>query len=179
MMGSVFAMQGIGQFCAALMTLIVTAGFKESLLTATTAAKCNGVCGLAVDKMWRIIIGFGAVPGCIALYYRLTIPETPRYTFDVARDITKGGADVKAYIAGTAQGVPDEIERVKVLQADEGKLEIPAASMRDFFTHYGKWKNAKVLIGTAGSWFLLDVAYYGLSLNTSVILKQLGYSGGK
>jgi PHS family inorganic phosphate transporter-like MFS transporter len=178
MMGSVFAMQGIGQFAAGIMALIVTAGFKESLQTAATVAKCDGVCGLAVDKMWRIIIGFGAVPGCIALYYRLTIPETPRYTFDVARDIVKGGSDAKAYLAGNAQGVPDEVERVKVMQEDAEQLEIPQASWRDFFQHYGKWRNAKVLLGTAGSWFFLDVAFYGVSLNNSVILKQIGYAGG-
>lgn len=154
-MGSVFAMQGIGQFAAGMMALIVTAGFKESLLTATTVAKCNGVCGLAVDKMWRIIIGFGAVPGCIALYYRLTIPETPRYTFDVARDIVKGASDGKAYLAGDAHGNPNEIERVQVMQEDAEQLEIPQASWRDFLNHYGKWRNAKVLIGTAGSWFFL------------------------
>jgi PHS family inorganic phosphate transporter-like MFS transporter len=48
MMGSVFAMQGVGQFAAGIMALIVTAGFKESLLTATTVAKCDGVCGLGI-----------------------------------------------------------------------------------------------------------------------------------
>jgi PHS family inorganic phosphate transporter-like MFS transporter len=37
--------------------LIVTAGFKESLLTATSYANCFGVCALAVDKMWRVLIG--------------------------------------------------------------------------------------------------------------------------
>lgn len=63
MMGAVFAMQGIGQLAAALIALIVTTGFKESLLTAKDAAHCDGVCQLAVDKMWRVIIGFGAVPG--------------------------------------------------------------------------------------------------------------------
>lgn len=63
MMGAVFAMQGIGQLAAALIALIVTAGFKESLLSAKNAAACSGVCRLAVDKMWRVIIGFGAVPG--------------------------------------------------------------------------------------------------------------------
>lgn len=36
--------------------------------------------------MWQIIIGFGAVPGCIALYFRLTIPEAPCYTFNVSLD---------------------------------------------------------------------------------------------
>ena len=87
--------------------LIVTAGFKNSLLTANTFANCTGVCGLAVDKMWRTLIGFGAVPACIALYYRLTIPETPRYTFDIARDVEKAGLDVQAYMSGKAEGRPE------------------------------------------------------------------------
>jgi PHS family inorganic phosphate transporter-like MFS transporter len=100
MMGAVFAMQGFGQLAAALIALIVTAGFKQSLLTAKDVAHCSGVCQLAVDKMWRTIIGFGAVPGLFALYYRLTIPETPRYTFDVARDAVKAGEDARAYLEG-------------------------------------------------------------------------------
>ncbi|KAI9881192.1 MAG: acid phosphatase pho5 [Pleopsidium flavum] len=178
MMGSVFAMQGIGQFCAAIIALIVAAGFKESLSTASNAAQCGGVCGLAVDKMWRVIIGFGAVPGCIALYYRLTIPETPRYTFDVARDVEKAGEDTKAYIQGKAEGHPDEIRRVQGIQNSSQHLDTPKASWGDFIRHYGQWKHGKVLLGTAGSWFFLDVAFYGLGLNNTIILTAIGYVGG-
>lgn len=178
MMGSVFAMQGIGQFAAGIIALIVTAGFKESLLTAKNPAACDGVCQLAVDKMWRVIIGFGAVPGCIALYYRLTIPETPRYTFDVARDIVKADTDSKAYLNGKHHGNPDEITRATTQAATAGQLEVPKASWADFWRHYSQWKNGKILLGTAGSWFFLDVAFYGVSLNNSVILSAIGYSGG-
>lgn len=178
MMGSVFAMQGIGQFVAAMVALVVTSGFKESLLSAKTAAACDGVCQLAVDKMWRVIIGFGAVPGCIALYYRLTIPETPRYTFDVARDVEKAGEDTKAYIQGRPEGHPDEIRRVATIQDSVGRLEIPKASWSDFFRHYSQWRHGKVLLGTAGSWFTLDVAYYGLGLNNSIILTAIGFAKG-
>ncbi|KAF2760691.1 phosphate permease [Pseudovirgaria hyperparasitica] len=176
MMGSVFAMQGIGQFTAAIISLIVTVGFKQSLLSATSVATCDGVCGLAVDKMWRVVIGFGAVPGCIALYYRLTIPETPRYTFDVQRDVVQAGSDVKAYFAGVAHGNPDEITRIQAKTDDAAHLEVPKAGFKDFIHHYSKWKYAKILIGTAGSWFLLDVAFYGLGLNNTVILQQIGYA---
>jgi PHS family inorganic phosphate transporter-like MFS transporter len=158
MMGSVFAMQGIGQFAAGIMSLIVTSGFKQSLLTADAVNECSGVCGIAVDKMWRVIIGFGAVPGCIALYYRLTIPETPRYTFDVSRDVVKADSDVKAYLSS--------------------RMEIPKASWSDFCTHYGQWKYGKVLLGTAGSWFFLDVAFYGVGLNNATILSAIGYAKG-
>lgn len=75
MMGAVFAMQGLGQLAAAFVMLFVTLGFKGSLEGSSKPANCVGDCSVAVDKMWRILIGFGAVPGCIALYYRLTIPE--------------------------------------------------------------------------------------------------------
>jgi len=62
--------------------------------------------------------GFGAVPGCTGLYYRLTIPETPRYTFDVGRDVEKAGEDATAYMKGKAEGHPDEIRRVTNMAQD-------------------------------------------------------------
>nr|OQO21923.1 Repressible high-affinity phosphate permease [Rachicladosporium sp. CCFEE 5018] len=179
MMGSVFAMQGIGQFAAGLVSLIVVSGFKESLLTAKGPATCSGVCQLAVDKMWRVIIGFGAVPGCVALYYRLTIPETPRYTFDVSRDVVKAGSDVKAYLSSKPEGVPDEVMRSSEMRNTAQQMEVPKASWSDFIGHYGQWKYGKVLLGTAGSWFFLDVAFYGVSLNNATILQAIGYASGK
>ena len=33
-------------------------------------------------------------------------------------------------------------------------------------------------MGTAGSWFFLDVAFYGPGLNNSIILGAIGYTGG-
>lgn len=176
MMSAVFAMQGLGQFTAALIMLFVTLGFKGSLSSAATTATCTGVCQLAVDKMWRTLIGFGAVPACIALYYRLTIPETPRYTFDIARDVEQAGDDVKAYMTGKREGHPDEIARITANKAAQESLQVPKASFRDFCAHYGKLKNFLILFGTAGSWFCLDVAFYGLSLNNATILKVIGYS---
>jgi PHS family inorganic phosphate transporter-like MFS transporter len=157
MMGSVFAMQGIGQFTAAIVALIVTAGFKESLMSAKTVAVCSGVCLIAVDKMWRVVIGFGAVPACAALYYRLTIPETPRYTFDVVKDVVKAGEDIDAYIKGQAEGHPDEVQRAAALKRSGDELRAPKASIGDFVAYYSQWKHGKILLGTAGSWFFLDI----------------------
>lgn len=176
MMGSVFAMQGIGQLTAAIIMLIVTAGFKESLETSTKVSNCTGVCAIAVDKMWRTLIGFGAVPGCIALYYRLTIPETPRYTFDVQRDVEKADQDAKYYVAGKRGNADvDEIARINAAKS-ANEMQVPKASFKDFMRHYAKPKNGLLLAGTALSWFFLDVAYYGLSLNNATILGAIGYS---
>lgn len=162
-MGSVFAMQGLGQFGAGIIAVIVTAGFRDSLSSAVDTAHCTGICASAVDKMWRVIIGFGAVPGCIALYYRLTIPETPRYTFDVSRDVVKAGSDIKAYLSSTAEGHPDEVTRAAAMRDQAPQIEIPKASWSDFWGHYSQWKYGKVLLGTAGSWFFLGMINPDLS----------------
>ncbi|KAK7423848.1 acid phosphatase pho5 [Neonectria magnoliae] len=176
MMGAVFAMQGIGQLVAALVMMFLTLGFKSQLEKAPDVDQCTGSCQVAVDKMWRTLVGFGAVPACIALYYRLTIPETPRYTFDVARDVEKADEDVKAYVAGKHEGNTDDVVRAEAQKVARQDLQVPKASWRDFCRHYGKLKNFKLLLGTAGSWFCLDVAFYGLSLNNGTILKVIGYS---
>ncbi|KAG6009141.1 acid phosphatase pho5 [Claviceps maximensis] len=170
MMASVFAMQGMGQLCAALVMLFLTLGFKGSLSEAKDVAKCTGDCQIAVDKMWRALIGFGAVPACIALY---------------SRDVEKAQEDVKAYISGKHQTDPGSAARATaaaaaaaaaVAQSEKESLEIPKAGWKDFCKHYARPKNFGLLLGTAGSWFLLDVAFYGLSLNNAVILEAIGYT---
>ncbi|KAI2780838.1 phosphate permease [Daldinia loculata] len=176
MMGAVFAMQGIGQLVCAFVMLFVTLGFKEALSVAPKTTECDGYCAIAVDKMWRTLIGFGAVPACIALYYRLTIPETPRYTFDIGRDVEKAADDVKAYISGKREGHPDDVARIQAREAARAQMTVPKASWSDFCRHYSIPKNGLLLFGTAGSWFMLDVAFYGLSLNNAVILEVIGYS---
>lgn len=156
MMGAVFAMQGLGQFAAAIMALIVTAGYKEILQTAKDGGHCTGECRVAVDKMWRIVIGIGAVPACFALYFRLTLPETPRFTFDVTRDHAKAESDVRAYLKGRS-GHPSGSERLTEIPTQSEELLPPKSSFSDFCRHYSQWKNSKVLLGTAASWFFLDV----------------------
>ncbi|KAH6709092.1 major facilitator superfamily domain-containing protein [Leptodontidium sp. MPI-SDFR-AT-0119] len=177
MMGAVFSMQGFGQLGGALVMLICVVGFKGSLESAAKYGTCTGVCGLAIDKMWRILIGMGAVPACIALYFRLTIPETPRYTFDIARDVEKANVDVAAYINGKPAGVVSD-DAIAHVKQDAAALEVPKASIKDFLKFYGKWKNGKILLGTAGSWFFLDVAFYGLGLNSATVLASIGYGTG-
>lgn len=147
MMGAVFAMQGLGQLAAAFVMLFLTLGFKKSLEGATELANCTGGCAEAVDKMWRTLIGLGAVPGCIALYYRLTIPETPRYTFDVKLDVEMGKGDAEAYLKGKPEGKPDQLARAVTQREANTELKAQKASWSDFFRHYAKPKNAMLLAG--------------------------------
>jgi len=160
-MTAVFASQGWGQFTAALISLIIVAAFKNSIIN-------DGIVDPKhVDNMWRILIGLGMVPACIALYFRLTIPETPRFTMDVERNYNQAKQDVDAMITSGKFAVdPDAVVQ---------RVEAPKASWKDFFTHFSRWQNGKVLLGTSYSWFALDIAFYGLGLNSSIVLKAIGF----
>jgi hypothetical protein len=62
-MAAVFSMQGLGQLCAALVMIFTVLGFKQNLLQSPNISQCTGDCATAVDQIWRILIGLGAVPG--------------------------------------------------------------------------------------------------------------------
>jgi PHS family inorganic phosphate transporter-like MFS transporter len=160
-MNAVFAFQGFGNFTAALVALIVVAAYKDKLLSETTTDL------IAVDYMWRLVIGLGAVPACIALYFRLTIPETPRFTMDVERNVQQASTDVNNILThGTSETNYDAVIQ---------RVQAPVASRKDFAAYFSKPENFKILFGCAYSWFALDIAFYGLGLNSSIILQTIGF----
>jgi len=161
MMTATFAAQGFGNFAACVVSIIVVAAYKSSIISQpATNPK-------AVDYCWRLLIGFGCVPGVIALYFRLTIPETPRFTLDIERNMKQAIKDVD----GATKGIEAAPDNSLITH----KIDVPRASWADFRRHFGQWKNGKVLLGTAWSWFALDIAFYGLGLNSSIILTAIGF----
>jgi PHS family inorganic phosphate transporter-like MFS transporter len=178
MMAAVFSMQGAGQLAAVLVATIVTFGFRDSLSIPSFSA-CGPQCQVAADCGWRIIIGISALPAIFALYYRLTIPETPRYTFDVAQDIEKATADLRAFKNGRAEGHPDALQRVQTKLVASNSLIQPRASLTDFCSYFGTWKNGSLLFATTTSWFLVDLVFYGLGLNINIMLAAAGYGVAK
>lgn len=175
MIAFVFAMQGFGQFAAAMVAFIVTEAYKDTLTSVANVASCAGKCLIDVDVMWRIVLGFGGVPGWFALYYRLTIPETPRYTFDVRHDLEKASADSRKFQSGRiGEGHTDPVQQAKT-KVNMRKYNTSKPSLREFFRYFSNWKHASQLVGTAGSWFFLDIAFYGLNLNTSTIMTFIGF----
>ena len=178
-MAAVFSMQGAGQFAAALVALITTVGFKNSFLDTTGEwSSCRDGCQLAGDRAWRIIVGFGGVPAVFALYYRITIPETPRYTFDIGQDIEKAQADIKAYMNNQKEGVVDPVSQQQTKERLGKKLAAPKASWPDVFSYFSQWRNFKIIFATTASWFFLDLAFYGLTLNNTSVLNAIGYTQG-
>ncbi|KXN84898.1 Inorganic phosphate transporter PHO84 [Leucoagaricus sp. SymC.cos] len=85
---------------------------------------------------------------------------------DIECNIQKASFDIEAAISGSNK-----------INTDAGiqHVDIPKATWQDFISHFHKWKNFKILLSTAFSWFLLDVTFYGLNLNTSTILKAISF----
>ncbi|BGP48482.1 hypothetical protein JCM10450v2_004358 [Rhodotorula kratochvilovae] len=162
MMTATFWSQGWGQLAAAIVAVVSLSAFKKQILNDPVDDARH------LDFVWRLVIGLGAVPGAVALYFRLTLPETPRFTMDVERNIKQAATDVDAFLQ-TGAYVQDNTP------ATVQTLDVPKASWKDFIHHFGQWKHGKVLFGAAYSWFALDVAFYGLGLNSSIILGAIGY----
>ncbi|KAG2131377.1 major facilitator superfamily domain-containing protein [Suillus clintonianus] len=161
LMTAVFASQGWGQFASALVGIIVVQAYKNDILSAPFP------CTVPVDYTWRLLIGLGCVPGVIALYFRLTIPETPRFTMDIERNVAQATADVNNVLT-PGKHVVDEGAPIQ-------RVTAPKATRSDFAAYFGQWKNMKVLIGTSYSWFALDIAFYGLGLNSAIILTAINF----
>ncbi|KAJ5473054.1 hypothetical protein N7530_007055, partial [Penicillium desertorum] len=103
-----------------------------------------------VEWVWRRLFGLGMIPAAVTLYARWTTAETAHYEKYVLKETNTEKVDKR--------GLKEQF--------------------RDFAVYFREWKHAKALFTTSASWFLFDIAYYGLNLNQSVILKEIGYADG-
>ena len=90
-------------------------------------------------------------------------------------DVEKAKADIDAYLTGEREGSARDGHAY--VAANRRKASKPKATWGEFFMHFRQWKHGKILLGTAGSWFFIDVAFWGLGLNNSAILEAIGYAG--
>jgi len=161
LMSAVFAMQGVG-----------------SLLSTAIVLLCLA-CGCSAGFTWRFALGFGSVPALLAFPWRLRMHETEtfervkRERRDVEAEAEAEELDVLADSRerpGKGEGGP-AIGRAPHLLSGGRLGEIKRA-----FVFY-KWH----MLGTALSWFLLDVDFYANGLFnhevTAVILSDDGKGG--
>lgn len=116
---------------------------------------------LSPDLTWRFMLGLGAIPAIMVIYLRRKIPESPRYTAQVVGDretATKAAAEfMEQRVEQRTRGIPNK---------DVKKRN----SLVSFITNK---KYMLTLLGTAGSWFLLDYAYYGNTISTPMIMNSI------
>ncbi|CAH2068869.1 unnamed protein product, partial [Thlaspi arvense] len=114
------------------------------------------------DFMWRIALMIGALPALLTYYWRMKMPETGRYTA-----LIEGNAKQAAIDMGKVLDI-DISEDQEKLQQFKSKNEYPLFSS-EFFKRHGLH-----LIGTASTWFLLDIAFYSQNLAQKDIFPAMG-----
>jgi PHS family inorganic phosphate transporter-like MFS transporter len=149
LVGTVFAMQGFGLMAGpAIAAIFLGAGVP------------NGIA-------WRLMLGLGAVPALSVVYLRRKIRETPRYTLSVRGDVAETAKTVE-WVTGQASTVNG------LATTDKGNRPVaPSAATSDLRKRLTSKPYLLRLIGTAGSWLLMDIAFYGNSVSSPLILKQL------
>ena len=139
LIASVFAMQGFG----------LLAGAGASLAAVYLLP--------ALTYSWRVILGLGAAPALFTIYYRLRLPETPRFSLAQGR-------------AQEASSAVQSITGQSIAPASGTRP--PRVPVRQILRSY-----RSLILGTAVTWFLLDVAFYSTNIFNPLILKQIGFAG--
>lgn len=176
MLGWIFSNQGWGNLLGSIVTLIILGCFSSALK--------RGEYG-QLDAVWRLQIGLAIVPCLITLYFRLTMPESKKFL--QSTELTTVQAR-----AMDSSSTLDSIEIEKIANKEIGETDgelVAAVEARAappsgehkwaaFAQYFSEWRHLKVLLGTASTWFLVDVAFYGINLNQSVLLSAIGFSKG-
>ena len=116
------------------------------------------------DEAWRWLFGTLAVLAIAFFALRLSIPESPHWL------VAHGHGDDAARVAlrldgrGLASGVPDPTATDPAPPRGYGALFGPTF--------------LRLTILTAGAWFLMDIATYGVGIFTPVILQSLDPAAG-
>ncbi|MBO0771331.1 MAG: MFS transporter [Actinobacteria bacterium] len=113
--------------------------------------------GTGNDIAWRTMLALGAVPAAAVVYLRRRMPESPRYQVQVQGQPHEAAAHITRFTDGIVTSEP--ISRIR-----------HRMGLLAFLTNR---RYLVMLAGTAGTWFLLDYAYYGNTISTPQILKLI------
>ncbi|KAI1644225.1 MFS general substrate transporter [Daldinia loculata] len=186
MIAAVFLMQSLGQLAAYAFGLAILKGLSDYRGLSPTETNYE-VASPVIDIVWRTTIGIGAFPALVSLILRRIIPETPQYL------VTKGE------LVGAVKAVRHVIPINPTLQpVDQTGLAAPRRSIdtpipdfgnrrtswwtsvvkyiyevREHLAEKGRWR---ALLGVMITWYLLDLAYYGLGLDNPKTISTIWLS---
>jgi PHS family inorganic phosphate transporter-like MFS transporter len=139
MVSLVFAMQAAG--------LIVGPLFAAALLWS----------GMSHGLVWRLLLGFGAVPALSVFWMRRHMAESPRYLLATGQHEDAHAAS--GHVLGESHGAAKDGKRPKTVSFVEGFRAL--TRRRDL---------AVRLIGASAAWFLMDFAYYGNTVSSPLVI---------
>ena len=136
------------------------------------------VTGVDQNLTWRILLGVGAIPALATFWLRRQIAESPRFALahgnvkeaeQAIQQVVRGGGD-REKGTGKLQQIEKINPNITIVEDGDGVRVQPGRklSARNLFTtrHLLIW-----LTGAAGTWFLLDLAYYGTTVSTPLVIK--------
>jgi PHS family inorganic phosphate transporter-like MFS transporter len=187
---AVTLMQPLGQVAVAAvgLTVLVTLGKRRGLNMLTESTEDHEAAAAIVNQIWRIAIGVGAFPAFVAIAFRLTIPESPRFTIEVSHD---GKQALKANQEYLGEPIEDNYEDIDYTDTSGEAENVPNASphqptsgrgrcqesnpfspseLKQYFITEGNWC---YLAGCSISWFCLHVAFYGLGIGNPRVIAQI------
>jgi PHS family inorganic phosphate transporter-like MFS transporter len=161
---AVFAMQGFGILFGTIVSIIVSAAFRNAFPAPPYYVDPVGSLPPQSDYMWRIILMLGTVPAGLTYYWRMKMPETARYTALIARNTKQAAADMSKVLQ-------------KDIQEDE-QVECEMVASGDTFGLFSSQflkRHGLHLLATTSTWFLLDIAFYSQNLFQKDIFSKVGW----
>lgn len=178
MLSSVFLMQPVGQALAQIVGVLVLLGEdnahglhdKQCGLDSLHEEECRKI----IDGTWRIVIGSGAVPALLAIIFRFFLYDCGLYTLEVKNKPGNAFRDTQR-----VYGPPPATNGTSMSPIHGGANLYDAEpvprqfSFEDLHAYFIRDRNWHYLLGTAATWFFLDVSFYGFSLDNRGTLADL------
>ncbi|KAJ0966610.1 hypothetical protein J5N97_023527 [Dioscorea zingiberensis] len=166
---AVFAMQGFGILAGGMVAIVVSLAFKTHFPAPPYSVDPLSSTVPQADFVWRIILMFGAVPALLTYYWRLKMPETARYTALVAKNAKQAASDMSKVLQ--TEITEDQAKQTTTNSDATGAIK-PQFGLfsKEFARRHGLH-----LLGTATTWFLLDIAYYSQNLFQKDIFSAIGW----
>ncbi|CAN6299244.1 unnamed protein product [Urochloa humidicola] len=162
---AVFAMQGFGILAGGIVTLIISAAFRAGYPAPAYQSNPAASTVSQADFVWRIILMLGALPALLTYYWRMKMPETARYTALVAKNAKQAAADMS------------KVLNTEIVDEQEKLDEMVTSSANSFglFSREFARRHGLHLLGTASTWFLLDIAFYSQNLFQKDIFTSINW----
>ena len=138
------------------------------------------------ELTWRLLLGLGALPAAAVVYMRSRMPESPRFRAQALGEVVEASADLVSFSGGALQSVASPLSAPSA-----GPLRMPSVAPRPRGPRKGfddgklplsqlvaDRRLVKLLVGSAGCWFVFDYAYYGNTLSLPAILKDVSPGAG-
>ncbi|KAL9484364.1 hypothetical protein ACSS6W_003153 [Trichoderma asperelloides] len=180
MLASVFLMQPVGQALAQIIGLLVLLGFNHThnlkdmqcgLNTANEEA-----CRKAVDGIWRIVIGSGAVPALLAIIFRFFLFDCGLYSLEVKNKPAVAIMNTQRVYGAPSGNTSNNMQMnpPNGMHPENSSGPMPIQfSREDLYNYFIRDGNWYYLLGTSAAWFFLDVSFYGLSLDNRGTLADM------